>query len=925
MVIAATLLVAVGLTWLMVRPSTWVAARLDVFDLPSPVKRNARVTPRLGGIAIVAGIGGGAALGYLVHCLGREAWSARGALQAASLAAAAGFVFLVGLVADVRTVSSGYKFAALLAAAGFVASSGLFEPPASDSATPATWLPVLSRIGMIGWIVVVAVAIDLIDGLDGLASGLVLLAASVLAATLLLGGHFAAAILPLAIAGSSLGFLFFNWHPARTAAGDCGSLTMGFLLGVSMALANGSVGFVGGTVLPSIALIIPITDAALTLVRRFLSPRRGLFTPGGGQIHHCLLGRGIRHHHAVMILLLVSVLAVVVGTLAILNGTGGGVAGLILLLPLVWGTFRLAGSARTDEMIVALRTKHQLDRHSRHFAAMFEEMRGEFDQVETFSQWWEACCSAASRLDFGGLELTIDLIDGRRRHLRWTHGDAALATSKCIETVLPIDAQSGVDAKAELTVRVSAVRSTETVAQRLSLISRLVTDCSLADARRRERKLRIADQLFQTNGETDRLPEELGKFGNLRIAVVHDFLYTYAGAEKVLEQILQLLPNAEVFALFNFLSETDRAFLRGRVVRTTFLQSLPMVQRKHRAFLPLMPLAIEQLDVSGFDLVISSSYLAAKGVITGPDQTHVCYCHSPARYVWDLQHQYLNQTGLGFGPRGLVARSILHYLRNWDARSSMGVDHFMANSCFVAKRIGKLYRRTASIVHPPVEVDAFSLNAEPREEFYLTASRLVPYKNVDAIVRAFAETPRRRLVVIGDGPERPRIEALAAAAPNVDVMGYQPTVELIDHMRRAKAFVFAAEEDFGILPVEALACGTPVIAYGRGGVTESVRDGIDGIFFGDQTPRSIRQAVDRFEARQQCDPFDPRVLHAQANRFSSQRFRQQFTDVLASVLATAASATRPGDGDRPRGRDDAPLTTRVRPPESTAATGDRNR
>jgi glycosyltransferase involved in cell wall biosynthesis len=355
----------------------------------------------------------------------------------------------------------------------------------------------------------------------------------------------------------------------------------------------------------------------------------------------------------------------------------------------------------------------------------------------------------------------------------------------------------------------------------------------------------------------------------LRIAVVHDFLYMYAGAERVLGEILEILPQAEVFALFDFLSEKDRWFLRGRKPHTSFLQNMPMAQEKHRSYLPLMPLAIENLDVTGYDLVISSSHLAAKGVITAPHQLHICYCHSPARFAWDLQHQYLANSGLVTGVKSWIARIILHYIRSWDVRSSNGVDIFLSNSQFVRQRIEKTYRRDATPIYPPVDVDGFSLQPI-KDDFYVTASRLVPYKRVDLIAEAFARMPDKKLVIIGDGPEMQKVRRVAGK--NTTILGHQPHAVLADYLQRARGFVFAAEEDFGILPVEAQACGTPVIAYGRGGAMETVAEGRTGIFFPRQTVEELVRAIERFEHQ----AWDPVVIRKHAEQFSRGAFQRSF-------------------------------------------------
>jgi glycosyltransferase involved in cell wall biosynthesis len=376
----------------------------------------------------------------------------------------------------------------------------------------------------------------------------------------------------------------------------------------------------------------------------------------------------------------------------------------------------------------------------------------------------------------------------------------------------------------------------------------------------------------------------------VRIAIVHDWLVTYAGAERVLEQIIACFPDADLFSLVDFLD--DRTFVRGKPVTTSFIQKLPFARTKYRAWLPLMPLAIEQLDVSDYDVVISSSHAVAKGVLTGPDQVHISYVHSPIRYAWDLQHQYLKQSNLINGPRSALARMILHYIRNWDIRTSNSVDAFVANSAFIARRIKKVYQRDAQVIFPPVDVDAFELN-EQKEDFYLTASRMVPYKKIDLIVEAFAKMPQRRLVVIGDGPDMQKIRA--KATPNVEIMGYQPFAVLHDRMRRAKAFVFAAEEDFGISVVEAQACGTPVIAYGKGGALETVRD-LDeprptGMFFDEQSTDAIIAAVDDFDAN--MTRFSAEDCRTNAEQFSARHFRERFFEHVQQNVPALRSATLP--------------------------------
>lgn len=364
----------------------------------------------------------------------------------------------------------------------------------------------------------------------------------------------------------------------------------------------------------------------------------------------------------------------------------------------------------------------------------------------------------------------------------------------------------------------------------------------------------------------------------VKIAIVCDWLVTYAGAERVLEQMLEVFPEADLFALVDFVPEEQRGFLHGKQPRTTFIQHLPGARKHYRQYLPLMPLAIEQLDLFGYDVVLSSSHCVAKGVLTGPDQLHISYVHSPIRYAWDLQHQYLHEAGLEHGLKSWLARIILHYMRIWDTRTANGVDAFIANSQFIARRIKKVYGREAEVIYPPVDISKFNLCTE-KEDYYLTASRMVPYKKMKLIVEAFNQMPDKNLVVIGTGPEYAKTKAIAG--PNITMMGYQPDDVLQDKMQHAKAFVFAAEEDFGITPVEAQACGTPVIAYGRGGALETVKDGETGCFFPEQTKESIIEAIKNFDAQQ---AITPEKCRKNAERFSIMRFREQLKDYIKMSL-----------------------------------------
>ena len=369
----------------------------------------------------------------------------------------------------------------------------------------------------------------------------------------------------------------------------------------------------------------------------------------------------------------------------------------------------------------------------------------------------------------------------------------------------------------------------------------------------------------------------------MKVAIVHDWFVTYAGAERVVAEMLACFPQADLFATVDFLSPEDRLKLGGRTVTTTWIQHLPWVRQRYRAYLPLMPFAIEQLDVRGYDVVISSSHAVAKGVITGPDQLHVSYVNSPMRYAWDLQREYLPASRRG--PMAWLMRWLLHRLRLWDFLSGQRPDVLIANSNYIARRIRKVWRREASVIYPPVDVAGFTPGAM-RGRSYVSACRLVPYKRVDLVIQAFARSPERQLTVIGDGPELARLKAMAT--PNVTFLGWQPFEVLRQHLREARAFVFAGEEDFGILPVEAQACGTPVIGFGRGGLAETVRDitldNPTGVLFDSQTSDSLLDALRKFEEKEVV--FKKTDFTEYVARFSPERFRAELRAAIDAELAT---------------------------------------
>jgi glycosyltransferase involved in cell wall biosynthesis len=367
------------------------------------------------------------------------------------------------------------------------------------------------------------------------------------------------------------------------------------------------------------------------------------------------------------------------------------------------------------------------------------------------------------------------------------------------------------------------------------------------------------------------------------VAIVHDWLPLLGGAEKVLESIHRVFPGP-IHTLIKNEEKLKGSYFEDKEIITSIIQGLPFGINHYRNYLPLFPYAIEQLDLRGFDLVISSSYAVAKGILTNPNQLHICYCHSPMRYAWDLYHQYLEEANLKTGIKGILAKWVLHYLRNWDVSSTNRVDYFIANSHYIAKRIKKLYNRRATVIYPPVGIDNFELY-EAKEDYYLTASRMVPYKKMDLIVEAFSLMPGKKLLVIGDGPDFNKIKM--KAGPNVTLLGYSSSEVLKHHMQRAKAFIFAAEEDFGIIPVEAQACGTPVIAYGKGGALETVLDAQTGVFFYNQTVEEIVQAVNRLEAI--YPELNFREIRKHAEKFNKARFETDLLNFVTAKLAEQAA------------------------------------
>ncbi|MDB5141146.1 MAG: pimB 2 [Mucilaginibacter sp.] len=364
----------------------------------------------------------------------------------------------------------------------------------------------------------------------------------------------------------------------------------------------------------------------------------------------------------------------------------------------------------------------------------------------------------------------------------------------------------------------------------------------------------------------------------MKVALIHDWFTVIGGSENVFTEIASLYPDADIYALVAQDETIVKLGLDKHKVFTSFIQNLPFAKTKYRNYLPLFPLAIEQFNLSSYDLIISSSHAVAKGVLTNSGQVHVCYCHSPMRYAWDLYHQYIRDLGLSKGIKGYFVKAVLHRMRQWDIIASNRVDYFISNSNYIGKRIKKIYNRESVTIYPNVATQDFELN-ESKEDFYFTCSRFVPYKKIDLIVSAFAQMQDKKLYVIGDGPDFKKIKKLATS--NIILLGYQPFEVLKYYLSNAKAFVFAAEEDFGILPVEAQACGTPVIAFGKGGATETVINNKTGVYFNEQTVPSLVQAINYFENNSEI--FIPAEIKKQASLFSSQRFKKELSGYLSTI------------------------------------------
>jgi UDP-N-acetylmuramyl pentapeptide phosphotransferase/UDP-N-acetylglucosamine-1-phosphate transferase len=475
----------------VVMPLTiWISRRAGMLDAPEARKVHVNPTPRLGGIAIFAGIIAGSIAAFLVHFFAGTPIESELLTKLVAILTATGFVFVVGVIDDIRSVSSRFKLFTLIAAASMVCGSGISWGVITYGGKPMVNLYWVSWLLTIGWVIAFAVAINFIDGLDGLAGGLTFFAAAILAIVLFAVDQAAAAILPLVLAGALIGFLFYNWHPAKSFMGDGGSLSIGFLLAVSIVFANQVSGTMKGAVLPTLALLIPLVDAVFTIFRRHYHQRRSIFSAERGHIHHRLLDRGFTHRTVVVILYAASLTGILIGLVTMSFTSPAKVGGLILVLPLVWGTFKLAGSMKTTEMVKAYRAKKHADRTARMYRTAFEKSQLEFHHVENFGQWWETVCEAASGLDFTRMTLLLPTEKGEDRRMIWESDVQRGDLDRNIQVAIPVKTGPDPMPVASVTVEVSTHQTPESPFVRLGLFTRLLCEHGLDEVHRKQNRAR---------------------------------------------------------------------------------------------------------------------------------------------------------------------------------------------------------------------------------------------------------------------------------------------------------------------------------------------------------------------------------------------------------------------------------------------------
>ncbi|OGR83097.1 MAG: hypothetical protein A2901_02630 [Elusimicrobia bacterium RIFCSPLOWO2_01_FULL_54_10] len=363
----------------------------------------------------------------------------------------------------------------------------------------------------------------------------------------------------------------------------------------------------------------------------------------------------------------------------------------------------------------------------------------------------------------------------------------------------------------------------------------------------------------------------------MKVALVHDWLTGMRGGEKVLEVFCELFPKADIFTLIHAPGSVSK-LIEDRIIRTSFLQKIPSIQKNYRYSLPLMPRAIESFDLSGYDLVISTSHCVAKGAVPGPNAKHVCYCFTPMRYIWDQFDSYFGPERAGWAVRTAI-NALRSSLQKWDRASSSRVHHFLADSNYVAKRIKSFYNRDAEVIYPHADTEFYTTGPSPlKEDFYLIVSALAPYKKLELAVQAFNNLGKR-LKIIGSGPSLASLKA--KASPNIEFLGWRSNEEIRNHYRACRALIFPGTEDFGIVPLEAMACGKPVIAFGEGGALETVQENISGVFFKESSSKSLAQAIQSFEKIS----WDPSKIRGHAEAFSRKNFVASLKSFFDKILS----------------------------------------
>ncbi len=362
----------------------------------------------------------------------------------------------------------------------------------------------------------------------------------------------------------------------------------------------------------------------------------------------------------------------------------------------------------------------------------------------------------------------------------------------------------------------------------------------------------------------------------MKTALIHDWIYSISGAEKVLESIYELYPS-DIYTLIKNQNLSNSTTLPLQEIKTSFIQKLPFSKNHYPYFLPLYPKAISSFDLSKYDLLISSSSCAAKGIKKRTDQLHICYCHTPMRFLWDLYEDYLRVYRLDKGIKNFLVKRLFSNLRKWDVKTSRSVDYFIANSHHTASRIKRAYQRDSVVIYPPVDVDFFIKGNAIKEDYFVTAARFVPYKKIDLIIKTFNQMPDKKLIVLGQGPLDKKLRSLVKS-DNIKILGYVGDEALKTIVSKARAFIYMAHEDFGILPVEAQACGTPIIAYGKGGLLETTLEGVTSILFKQQAEKDLLEAVKEFEDLE--SQFDPSVIKEFSKQFSKARFNEEFGKLI---------------------------------------------